>query len=289
MNKLAVLAFAILLFLSTMLWYLANGSLNDYLKSQVLLQSHYYSGQNAQLLSADFSNNTGITTFTNFSVANIDGLTQPQLFKVDNISVQLAELATSQFDAPSVAKKTTTLVHVKQLRFSNLHAWSEIDKTSAEDKTNLEVLIKKVERQLATDYPALYPQLSAELYAKMYPERSEELALENSDTRREVAKIETNKAVIASNAAKQKRRLLGKALTRVRISSVLIEELTLTIIKGDVKNNEVITKHFDNIELGSLGNEDGLDSNQLGGELLKLLLKELIRLENSNTMENLAN
>lgn len=285
MNKLAVLAFAILLFLSTMLWYLANGSLNDYLKSQVLLQSHYYSGQNAQLLSADFSTNTGITTFSNFSVANIEGLTQPQLFKVDNISVQLAELATSQFDAPSVAKKTTTLVHVKQLRFSNLHAWSEIDKISATGKTNIEVLIKKVETQLATDYPALYPQLSAELYAKMYPERSEELALENIDTSREVAEIETNKAVIASNAAKQKRRLLGKALTRVRISSVLIEKLTLTI----VKDNKVMSKQFDNIELGSIGNEDGLDSNQLGGELLKLLLKELIRLENSNTMENLAN
>lgn len=285
MNKLAVLAFAILLFLSTMLWYLANGSLNDYLKSQVLLQSHYYSGQKSQLLSADFSTNTGITTFTNFSVANIDGLTQPQLFKVDNISVQLAELATSQFDAPSVAKKTTTLVHVKQLRFSNLHAWSEIDKISETGKTNLQILIKKVERKLATDYPALYPQLSAELYAKMYPERSEELALENIDSSREVAEIETNKAVIASNAAKQKRRLLGKALTRVRISSVLIEELTLTI----VKDNKVMSKQFENIELGSIGNEDGLDSNQLGGELLKLLLKELIRLENSNTMESLAN
>ena len=285
MNKLAVLAFAILLFLSTMLWYLANGSLNDYLKSQVLLQSHYYSGQKSQLLSADFSTNTGITTFTNFSVANIDGLTQPQLFKVDNISVQLAELATSQFDAPSVAKKTTTLVHVKQLRFSNLHAWSEIDKISETGKTNLQILIKKVERKLATDYPALYPQLSAELYAKMYPERSEELALENIDTSREVAEIETNKAVIASNAAKQKRRLLGKALTRVRISSVLIEELTLTI----VKDNKEMSKQFENIELGSIGNEDGLDSNQLGGELLRRLLKELIRLEKANTMESLAN
>ena len=285
MNKLAVLAFAILLFLSTMLWYLANGSLNDYLKSQVLLQSHYYSGQKSQLLSADFSTNTGITTFTNFSVANIDGLTQPQLFKVDNISVQLAELATSQFAAPSVAKKTTTLVHVKQLRFSNLHAWSEIDKTSETGKTNLQILIKKVERKLATDYPALYPQLSAELYAKMYPERSEELALENIDTSREVAEIETNKAVIASNAAKQKRRLLGKALTRVRISSVLIEELTLTI----VKDNKEMSKQFENIELGSIGNEDGLDSNQLGGELLRRLLKELIRLEKANTMESLAN
>ena len=285
MNKLAVLAFAILLFLSTMLWYLANGSLNDYLKSQVLLQSHYYSGQKSQLLSADFSTNTGITTFTNFSVANIDGLTQPQLFKVDNISVQLAELATSQFDAPSVAKKTTTLVHVKQLRFNNLHAWSEIDKISETGKTNLQILIKKVERKLATDYPALYPQLSAELYAKMYPERSEELALENIDTSREVAEIETNKAVIASNAAKQKRRLLGKALTRVRISSVLIEELTLTI----VKDNKEMSKQFENIELGSIGNEDGLDSNQLGGELLRRLLKELIRLEKANTMESLAN
>ncbi|GAW95961.1 MULTISPECIES: hypothetical protein [Colwellia] len=282
MNKLALLAFAILLFLSTMLWYLANGSLNEYLKSQVLLQSHYYSGQKAQLLSADFSNNTGITHFTDLSIANIEGLTQPQLIKVDNISVHLAELATSQFDAPSIAKKTTTLVHVKQLRFNKLHAWSEVTQTG---QTNLEVLYKKVEIQLATDYPALYPQLSAELYAKMYPERSEKLALENIDSRPKTPEIETNQAIIASKKAKQKKRLLGKAQTRVSVSSVLIEELTLTMIK----DNKVLTKRFDNIELGRLGDENGLDSNQLGGELLRRLLGELIRIEKDNSMTSLAN
>ncbi|WP_057832293.1 hypothetical protein [Colwellia sp. TT2012] len=282
MNKLALLAFAILLFLSSLLWYLANGSLNEYLKSQVLLQSHYYSGQKTQLLSADFSNNTGITHFTDLSIANIDGLTQPQLIKVDNISVHLAELATSQFDAPSVAKKTTTLVHVKQLRFNKLHAWSEVTKTG---QTNLEVLYKKIEIQLATDYPALYPQLSAELYAKMYPERSEKVALENIDSRPKTPKIETNKAIIASKEAKQKKRLLGKAQTRVSVRSVLIEELTLTMIK----DNKVLTKRFDNIELGRLGDENGLDSNQLGGELLRRLLGELIRIEKDNSMASLAN
>ena len=277
-----------------MLWYLANGSLNEYLKSQVLLQSHYYSGQKAQLLSADFSNNTGITTFTDFSIANIDDLTQPMLFNVEKISVQLAAIPTRQFDAPSVAKKTTTLVVVKELRFSKLHAWSE---ATTSGKTNLEQLYIQISTKLATDYPALYPQLSAELYAQKYPERSEKLALENVDASPKVAEVETNKAIIASKEAKQKKRLLGKAQTRVSISSVIIDELTLTIlkgdvkgdIKGDVKDNEVLTIQFDNIELGRIGDENGLASNQLGGELLRRLLGELIRIEKTNTMQGLSN
>ncbi len=285
MNKLAVLAFAVLLFLSSMMWYLANGSLNDYLKSQVLLQSQYYSGQKAQLLSADFSNNTGITTFTNFSIANIDGFTQPQLFNVDNISVQLAKLATSQFDAPSVAKKTSTLVHVKELRFGNLHAWSEVIKSNEKGKSNIEILFEKIRTTLAKDYPALYPQISAELYAKMYPERSEKLALEDLNTQQRVEEVETNRAIIASNEAKQKKRLLGKAQTRVIITSVIIEELTLTIIK----DNKAITKHLTNVELGRFGDENGLASNQLGGELLKSILSQLIKLEKANHVKSKAN
>jgi len=268
-----------------MLWYLANGSLNDYLKSQVLLQSEYYSSQPATLLSADFSNNTGITTFTNFSLANIDGLTQPQLFNVDNISVQLAELATSQFDAPSVAKKTSTLVHVKELRFGNLHAWSEVVKSNEKDKSNIEILFEKVRTTLAKDYPALYPQISAEFYAKMYPERSEKLALEDLDIQQRVQEVETNRAIIASKEAKQKKRLLGKALTRVTISSVIIDELTLTIIK----DNKILTKNVKDIQLGSFGDENGLDSNQLGGELLKQILYKLISIEKSTVIKRQIN
>lgn len=258
-----------------MLWYLANGSLNDYLKSQVTLQSNYYSSQEAKLLSADFSNNTGVTNFTNFSLSNIDGLTQPLLFKVDNMSVQLAAVPTHQLDAPSIQKKTTTIVYVKELRLKNLQAWSEVTQTG---KTNLEVLYNIINTRLAKDYPALYPKTSAALYAKMYPERSETLALEALGSVENTQPIETNKAVISSNEIKHKNRLLGKAETRVIISSVIIDELTLTTIK----NSQVTSEKFNNITLGRFGNESGLASNQLGGELLRQLLAKLISIEKNN-------
>ena len=277
MNKLAVLAFSLLIFFSTMLWYLANGSLNDYLKSQVLLQSHYYSGQKSQLVSADFSNATGITQLTDFSLSNIDGLKQPLLFKVDKITVQLAATPTQQLDAPSIQKKTTTLVNVQEIRFNKIQVWSQ---TTQDGKNNLESLFNNISTRLAIDYPALYPKISAKLYANKYPERSEKLALESSGNSSKVQNIEINEAVIASNEAKQKKRLLGKAQTRVKVTSVVIDELTLTMFK----DNKELTKHFQNINLNSIGKENGLDSNQLGGELLKQLLNELIKLEKANTL-----
>ena len=142
----------------------------------------------------------------------------------------------------------------------------------------MEVLLDQVNTKLATDYPALYPQISAELYAKRYPERSEQLALEALNTKPNEKTVENNQAIIASNEAKQKKRLLGKAITRVKISSVIIDELTLSVIH----DNKTQTKQFKNIQLGSFGNKNGLESNQMGGELLKQILAKLIKLENSN-------
>lgn len=281
MNKLAVLAFALLLFFSTMLWYLANSSLNDYLKSQVILQSNYYSSQEAKILSASYSDTTGITHFTDFSLSNVSGYTHSLLLKADNINAQLAKIPTRQLDSPSIQKKTTTIVHVEELRLENLQAWSEVLKDSDSTETNLDVLLEQVNSKLATDYPALYPQISAERYAKMYPERSEKLALTTLENSPKVQPIENNQAIIASKEAKQKKRLLGKAITRVKISSVIIDELTLNV----TKNNQTQTKQFKNIQLGSFGNENGLESNQLGGELLKQILAKLIKLENSNAMK----
>ena len=282
MNKLAVLAFALLLFFSTMLWYLANSSLNDYLKSQVILQSNYYSSQEAKLLSASYSDTTGITHFTDFSLSNIVGSIQPLLLRADNINAQLAKVPTRQLNSPSIQKKTTTIVHVEELRLGSLQAWSEVIKTNNSSRTNLQVLLDQVNTKLATDYPALYPQISAELYAKRYPERSEELALEALETKPNEQAVENNQAVIASNEAKQKKRLLGKAITRVKISSVIIDELTLSVIH----ETKTQTKQFKNIQLGSFGNENGLENNQMGGELLKQILAKLIQLENSNTIKS---
>ena len=104
------------------------------------------------------------------------------------------------------------------------------------------------------------------------------MALEALNTKPNEKTVENNQAIIASNEAKQKKRLLGKAITRVKISSVIIDELTLSVIH----DNKTQTKQFKNIQLGSFGNKNGLESNQMGGELLKQILAKLIKLENSN-------
>ncbi len=79
MNKLAILAFTLFVFLSIMLWYLANGSLNEYIKSQIELQGHYYSGQKAGVIlgdfSTNFSTNSGTGEFKKISLLNLVGQT----------------------------------------------------------------------------------------------------------------------------------------------------------------------------------------------------------------------
>lgn len=267
-----MLAFALLLFFSTMLWYLANGSLNEYLKSQVLLQSQYYSGQQTHLLKANFSADEGQTTFEQLSVSNLNGLSQPQLLTLNKVTTQLAQVARSQLNSTSLQNKNIPIVNIEKLTLHKLHVWSE---GTSNGKTNLEVLVNKVSKQLALDYPALYPNISAELYAKEHPELNATAEIANVEKQTDSQPIETNKAVIVSKEAKQKKRLLGKAQTRALVSSVVIKELTLT----SIKDNKNTTQHFYDIELGSLGDENGLDSNQLGGELFRRLLNKLISLE----------
>jgi len=257
-----------------MLWYLANGSLNEYLKSQVLLQSEYYSGQQTQLLKANFSSDKGQTTFDQLSVSNLNALSQPQLLTINKISAQLAQVASRQLNSTSLQNKNIPIVNIEKLTLHKLHIWSE---HTSNGKTNLEVLVNKVSKQLALDYPALYPNLSAELYAKEHPELNATAEIANLEKQTDSQPIETNKAVIASKEAKQKKRLLGKAQTRIIISSVVINELTLT----SIKNNKEIQQDFQNIEFGGIGDENGIDSNQLGGELLRRLLNKVIELEKS--------
>lgn len=265
-----------------MLWYLANGSLNEYLKSQVTLQSQYYSGQQSQLFNATYAADKGQTTFEQLSVNNLAGLSEPQVLTIDRITAQLALVASTQLNAPSIQNKNTSIIHIEKLTLQTLHVWSE---RTDNDKTNLEILVEQVSKQLALDYPALYPNISAKLYAEEHPELNASEHSANLEAQLNSPEKETNKAVIASKEAKQKKRLLGKAQTRVIISSVVIEELTLTSIEKNKETNKETNQSFHNIELGNFGDENGLDSNQLGGELLRRLLNKLIIIENSASIE----
>lgn len=255
-----------------MMWYLADGSLNEYLKSQVLLQGEYYSDYHASLSNASYQSNTGIAIFQQFILKNRQDFPSTKLMEVDNIKVSLTNKPIKYLNAPSIDKKTTTLINIEKIHLANVNIWSTL---TVDGKNSLNQQQAFIISKLAQDFPVLYPQVSAELYAKKYPERSEQLALQSREVTAQVTKEETNQAIIISKQSKQQKRLFGKAKIRLKIASISIDQLSIHNIGQGSEN----VQHFTNITLGSLGGKHGLASNQLGGELLNSLITQAINLQ----------
>jgi len=241
LNKLAVLAFALLLFFSTMLWYLANGSLNEYLKSQIELQGHYYSGQKTTLAHADFSANTGIAKLNKLSLANLNVYQAKDVLFIDEISIKLAQ---NQY----------LLTIIDEITINKLTL--NIEKTT-DDNNNIDQLIEIITLKLASDYPQLYPQISAKIYALNNPELNAETYANNNPKSGPI--IEHTK----SNKSR------AKPQQKLMISTIKIINLELNSIEGD----SVSTKQKHNVNIASIGNDKGLVINQIGGEVLLSLLK----------------
>ncbi|MCW8866020.1 MAG: hypothetical protein OQK09_09070 [Colwellia sp.] len=255
MNKLAVLAFTLLVFFSTMLWYLANGSLNEYLKSQIQLQGQYYTKQPTQLSLADFSTNNGFGTFRELTLGNPENYQTKYALIIDEASVKLASP-----QATVTAKKTnafkenhTLLISVAQLTLNKLTL--NIEQNT--DQTNNRELIAQIKSQLAQDYPELYPEISAKLYAEQNPQLNAEA----------YAKSHPKSGPIVEHKQTKKKR--GKAQTKINIQAITIN----TLIVNTTHNDTTDSVHFSNIQLSPIGGEQGIVTNQLGGELLIALLR----------------
>ena len=243
MNKLAVLAFSLLLFLSTMLWYLANGSLNEYLKSQIELQGHYYSGQKTSLLVAEFSDNTNSAKLNQLTLAN---LTSDQAENVLSIDEVLIELSTKQ--------SSSLVTEINKVTINKLIINIEEGKDNI---NNIEQLIQTISLTLAKDYPQSYPAISAKIYAQEHPELDAE----------QYAKSHPEARAITEPAKTKKSR--GKDKLKVMIAAINIKELELNRIKNGVTQS--IQKQ--NITIEKIGGNEGLEVNQIGGEILLNLLK----------------
>lgn len=242
MNKLAVLAFTLLVFLSTMLWYLANGSLNEYLKSQIELQGHYYSGQKASVISADFSSSTGTGEFRKISLLNLKHHQAKHAVIIDIAQVELLR-------QPSQHLLTT--INKVTLNKLTLNIENNTGKIS-----NIEQLIQKATTKLALDYPQLYPEKSAKLYAQNNPQL-------NAD---EYAKSNPQVGPIIEHTKAKKNR--GKPQAKIKISAIAINTLELNILKNGVAK----TIQFHDVNITAIGGEQGIVKNQLGGEVLLALL-----------------
>jgi hypothetical protein len=229
-----------------MLWYLANGSLNEYLKSQVELQGEYYSGQQTSLTLANFSANTGIATFENLTLNNFSDFQAQHVLTIDAIQVQL-----------SANQQHHLLTEINEVAIGKVILNIELD---TENSSNVNQLIQKVRLTLAQDYPQHYPQISAKIYAEKHPElNAEAYAQEHPQTDSEIKQ------------PKQKKKR-GKPQQKVIISTVKINTLEL----NTYQSGEVTTIQKNDVVLGKIGGTEGLVMNQIGGEFL-LNLFDLVK------------
>ena len=255
MNKLAVLAFTLLVFFSTMLWYLASGSLNEYLKSQIQLQGQYYSQQTTQLAAADFSANSGMGSFTEATLGNPEGYQAKHALLIDSANIELiAPQSTASAQSASPFKENHALVTtVKQLTINKLILNSEDISATENNIASLKALIKN---QLAQDYPELYPAISAKLYAQKNPQLNAQTYAQNHPQAG---------PIIEHKKAKKKR---GKVQAKMKIHAITITTLVLNNTRNGI--TKTIQQH--NIPLAAIGGEQGIVANQIGGELLLALL-----------------
>lgn len=242
LNKLAVLAFTLLVSLSTMLWFLANGSLNEYLKSQIELQGHYYSGQETNVGLTDFSSSTGTGEFKNFGLVNLSGHQAEHAVIIDVAHIELVSQPTQPL-----------LTTIKQLTINKLTLNIE---TISGNPSNIDQLIEKISFKLANDFPELYPNISAKIYAKNNPQlNAEEYAQNNPQAG----------PIIDHTKPKKKR---GKPRAKINISSITIHTVKLNIINNGLAK----TIPLNNVNIKAIGGNEGIISNQLGGEVLLALL-----------------
>jgi len=243
LNKLAVLAFTLLVFLSSILWYLANGSLNEYLKSQVELQGHYYTGQKANIELADFSSSAGIGEFKNISLLNLADHQAKHVMLIDVAHLELEKQPTQHL-----------LTTVKTLTINKLTLNIE---TRLKANSNVNQLVERISRKLAQDYPELYPTISAKIYAKNNPElNAEAYAQQNPQAG----------PIVEHTKVKKKR---GKPQAMLNISTIKINTVELNILTEGVTENI----NLNEVELSTVGGKKGIVSNQLGGEVLLALLQ----------------
>jgi len=242
LNKLAVLAFTLLVTLSSMLWFLANGSLNEYINSQIELQGHYYSGQKTTVDLADFSSSTGSGEFKNLSLLNLSDYQAKHALIIDAAYIALLRQPTQPL-----------LTTIKEITINKLTLNSE---TSSGKTSNINQLIEIVSSKLAHDYPELYPNISAKIYAKNNPQLNAEQYAQNNPQAG---------PIIEHTKPKKKR---GKPQEKINISTVTITTVELNIINNGLA--EKILLH--DVKLTAIGGKQGIVTNQLGGEVLLALL-----------------
>ncbi len=89
MNKLASLIIIILLACGGALWFLASGSLNDYIKQQIEVVGSNLTAQTVTVANVDIRLSEGAGTINNFNITNPSNFSYPHLFSLETITLDI--------------------------------------------------------------------------------------------------------------------------------------------------------------------------------------------------------
>ena len=147
MNKLAAFVFIILLFCGAALWFLASGSLNDFIKQQIETQGSKITKQTVRVKNVNMELVKGSGAINGFSLSNPEKYKYSHAFSFETILLDI--------NIKSLAEDP---IVIDEIRINNPQAFVELTQSGT---ANLSDILKEIEKNL--------PQSEAEA-----PQKTEE-------------------------------------------------------------------------------------------------------------------
>lgn len=272
MNKLAVLALSLLLFFGAMLWYLADNSLNDFIKSQVIIQGDYYTQQQTQIADVTFTQGTGIGVLHQLRLSNND-VEQPNILSIDAAKVT--------FDRKSL---NSDLIVIKKIEINQVTVWQKFmsaqnGSTNKLITDNLTQLKHTIAEQLVDIIPEEKPSLPKPSYVKDDGKKSNrgtiktQIIIENIFVENLQVNIEDN----------------TQSYMQTNIQSDIQDNVQSDNQYNIQKENKFKTLQFTSVRINNITDTKGnknIISEQLAAILLDKLITKTHDLLNEKALEN---
>lgn len=132
MNKLASLVFIILLFCGAALWFLASGSLNDFIKQQIETQGSKITNQTVLVKNVNMELMKGSGAINGFSLSNPEKYKYPNAFSFETILLDI--------NIKSLAEEP---IVIDEIRINNPQAFVELTQSGTSNLTDILNAIEK--------------------------------------------------------------------------------------------------------------------------------------------------
>ena len=144
--KKALIAIVILLGLGAGLWYLANNSLNPFIKAQIESLGSQYTGQLVRVKQVDIQLTKGAGSIKGLTISNPEGFKQPNAISLEDITLDI-----------NLKSLTKEPIIIDQIKIIDPQAFVEI---TAQGKTNFNQIIDQINKNLPKSSKDPQPETS---------------------------------------------------------------------------------------------------------------------------------